>query len=73
MTDEDVGYYEKRARQETRAAEEARSEPAASAHRLLALEYEAHAKSLRERPAMPQLDHGRDPASENAPAEKRES
>jgi hypothetical protein len=55
MSDDDVSYYEERARQEAQAAERAESETAASAHRLLALEYEAHARSLRERPAMPQL------------------
>lgn len=55
MSNDDITYYEQRARQEARAAEEADSETAASAHRLLAIEYEAHAKSLRERSAMPQL------------------
>jgi len=60
MSKEDISYYEDRARQEARAAEQADSETAASAHRLLAIEYEAHAKSLRERSAMPQLNRARD-------------
>ena len=55
MSDEDLRYYEQRARQEARAADEADSKTAASAHRLLAIEYEAHAKMLRDRAAMPQL------------------
>jgi hypothetical protein len=63
MSKEDVSYYEKRARQEARAAARADSDMAASAHRLLALEYEAHAKSLRERSAMPQLNRDRNPSS----------
>jgi hypothetical protein len=48
MSKENIQYYEERARQEAEAAEKAESEAAASAHRLLAIEYEAHAKELRE-------------------------
>ncbi len=58
MSKDDVSYYEERARQEERAANDAQSETAASAHRFLAMEYEAHARSLRDKGAMPQLKPG---------------
>ena len=48
MSNDDIRYYEQRARQEAEAAEKAAEKTAASAHRLLAIEYEAHAKSLRQ-------------------------
>lgn len=47
MSGNDLSYYEKRAREEADAARKAISEVAASAHQLLALEYEAHARDLR--------------------------
>jgi hypothetical protein len=49
MSSDNLRYYEERARQETEAAEKADHPTAASAHRLLAIEYEAHAKALRDR------------------------
>jgi hypothetical protein len=49
--DDDLPFYEERARQEIAAAEAAATPEAASAHRLLAIEYEAHARELRERSA----------------------
>jgi hypothetical protein len=51
MSDENLRYYEERARQEAEAAEKAAGLTAASAHRLLAIEYEAHAKALRDEAA----------------------
>lgn len=48
MTD-NLEYYERRAREEADAAEAAASAEAASAHRLLAIEYEAQARELRSR------------------------
>ncbi|WP_334656878.1 hypothetical protein [Sphingomonas panaciterrae] len=48
---DDLRFYEERARQEKAAAEAATSAEAASAHRLLAIEYEAHARELRDRQA----------------------
>lgn len=48
MSEDDLSYYEMRARQEANAAAAARDRPeVASAHRLLAVEYEAHARELR--------------------------
>lgn len=47
MADDDIEYYERRARQEAEAAESSPKAEAASAHRLLAIEYEAHARELR--------------------------
>lgn len=44
---EDVEYYEQRARQESEAAASAARPGLAAGHRLLALEYAAHAESLR--------------------------
>ena len=56
---DDLRFYEERARQEKAAAEAANSKEAASAHRLLAIEYEAHARELRER--SPLLETNRQP------------
>lgn len=56
MSKADIIYYEDRARQEARAAAEAKGETAASAHRLLAIEYENHAKALRDEAAAPRPD-----------------
>lgn len=50
MTDDNLEYYERRAREETEAATLATSVGAASAHRLLAIEYEAQVRELRARP-----------------------
>jgi hypothetical protein len=47
MTDDNLAYYERRARDEAEAAESSASIEAASAHRLLAIEYEAQARELR--------------------------
>lgn len=47
VTNDNLEYYERRAREEAEAAEKATSAEAASAHRLLAIEYEAHARELR--------------------------
>ncbi|MFQ3897925.1 hypothetical protein [Sphingobium sp. R-7] len=44
---DDLCFYEDRARQERAAAESASKPEAASAHRLLAIEYEAQARELR--------------------------
>lgn len=49
MSREDLEYYERRARDEAAAAASAHSVEAASAHRLLAIEYEAQARELRAR------------------------
>lgn len=49
MSREDLEYYERRARDEAAAAASAHSVEAASAHRLLAIEYEAQAQELRAR------------------------
>ncbi|GAA0439573.1 MULTISPECIES: hypothetical protein [Sphingomonas] len=49
MSKENLEYYERRARDETAAAVSARSIEAASAHRLLAIEYNAQARELRAR------------------------
>jgi hypothetical protein len=50
---ETLEYYERRARDEAAAAASASSAEVASAHRLLAIEYEAQARDLRSR-----LDYG---------------
>ena len=47
MNEENVEYYERRAREEAAAAEAATSTEAASAHRLFAAEYEAKARELK--------------------------
>jgi hypothetical protein len=47
MRDEDLPYYERRAREETEAAEKAENAEASAAHRMLATEYTARAESLR--------------------------
>lgn len=49
MSREDLEYYERRARDEAAAAASAHSVEAASAHRLMAIEYEAQAQKLRAR------------------------
>ncbi|MCF8709226.1 hypothetical protein [Rhizorhapis sp. SPR117] len=55
-SDDDLRFYEERARQEKAAAEAAKSPEAASAHRLLALEYEAHACDLRQQHAARKIE-----------------
>ncbi len=47
MAEDNLQYYERRAREEREAETAATSSEAASAHRLLALEYEAQARELR--------------------------
>nr|WP_242141011.1 hypothetical protein [Sphingomonas sp. TREG-RG-20F-R18-01] len=47
LDNDNLEYYERRARQETEAAESSSSAEAASAHRLLAIEYKAQARELR--------------------------
>jgi hypothetical protein len=47
MTEEDLHYYERRAREETEAAEKAENAEAGAAHRMLATEYAARAEALR--------------------------
>ncbi|WP_454883204.1 hypothetical protein [Sphingomonas oryzagri] len=47
MSEDDLAYYEQRARQETNAAASADHPEAASAHRQLASEYESQARGLR--------------------------
>lgn len=48
MSEDNLEYYERRAREEmTAAGLPERSEAAASAHRLLAIEHEAQARELR--------------------------
>lgn len=49
MSRESLKYYERRARDEAAAAGSASSIEVASAHRLLAIEYEAQARDLRSR------------------------
>lgn len=49
MAENNLEYYERRAREETEAANSGSSTGVASAHRLLAIEYEAHAQELRTR------------------------
>ncbi|MDX3910695.1 MAG: hypothetical protein QHC67_12885 [Sphingobium sp.] len=46
--EDDLRFYEERAGQEKAASEAASTPEAASAHRLLAIQYEAHAHELRE-------------------------
>src|SRR3546814_12218793 len=52
--DDDLRFYEERACQEKAAAEVASTPEIASAHRLLSIEYAAHACELRERLAAKQ-------------------
>lgn len=47
MTEDDLTYYERRAREEAEAAASATSLEAASAHRFLATEYEGQVRDLR--------------------------
>jgi len=47
MNDQNVEYYERRAKEEFAAAAASTTESVASAHRLLAIEYAAEAKELR--------------------------
>ncbi len=54
MTQDDLEYYELRAKQESDAAATCSSIEAASAHRALASEYEAHARELRSGRTRPQ-------------------
>lgn len=49
MTEDDLEYYERRGREEAESAATSTSVEAASAHRLLAIEYEAQARDLRAR------------------------
>lgn len=49
MSQDDREYYERRAQQEAAAAAAATKTEVASAHRLLAIEYAAQARELRER------------------------
>lgn len=55
MSDDNLEYYERRAREEHNAEAVATSAEAASAHRLLALEYEAQARDLRDGQQRPKL------------------
>lgn len=55
MTNDNLEYYERRAREEAAAAEASASTEAASAHRLLAIEYEAQARELRLAHTRPKL------------------
>lgn len=47
MSEDNLAYYEQRARQEANAAASAGHPEAASAHRQLASEYESQARGLR--------------------------
>lgn len=47
MSEDDLRYYERRAREEADAAALSTNASAASVHRLLAIEYSAHARELR--------------------------
>lgn len=49
MTDDNLAYYQRRAQEEAEAAASATSSEAASAHRLLATQYEAEARELASR------------------------
>lgn len=74
MTKENLEFYERRAREEAEAAKAATSREAASAHRFLALEYEARAKDLRskiERNATADKDAQRASPSESSKASPR--
>lgn len=48
MSEDDLAFYERRAREEAQAATHNSSPELASAHRLLALEYQARAAELRD-------------------------
>ena len=54
MIDDNLEYYERCAREEAAAAEASSSTEAASAHRLLAIEYEAQARELRNQSLRPE-------------------
>jgi hypothetical protein len=56
--DESFEYYERRAREEHALAESANSKEAASAHHLLAIEYDAQARELRENAALGRAPEG---------------
>jgi hypothetical protein len=47
MTEDNLEYYERRAREEAKAVAASDNISAASVHRLLATEYEAQARDLR--------------------------
>jgi len=47
MIEENLDYYARRAREESAAAKASACPEAASAHRLLAIEYEAQVRALR--------------------------
>jgi len=47
MPEDDLSYYERRAREESAAADAAVDPTVASARRLLAIQYEAEARELR--------------------------
>jgi hypothetical protein len=49
MTEDNLEYYERRSREEAASATASTGVKAASAHRLLAIEYEAQARELRAR------------------------
>ncbi len=49
MTEPNLDYYERRAREEAALAASSPSTEASSAHRLLAIEYEAQARELRQK------------------------
>ena len=55
MIEDNLEYYERRAREEKAAAESSSSTEAASAHRLLAIEYEAQVRELRNQPLRSKL------------------
>jgi hypothetical protein len=55
MTDDNLDYYERRAHDEAEAADSSASIEAASAHRLLAIEYDAQARELRNQQTRPKL------------------
>lgn len=47
MDETNLEYYERRAREEAELAASSSSAETSSAHRLLAIDYEAHARELR--------------------------
>ncbi len=49
MNEQNLEYYERRAREEAAAAAQSPSAGVASAHRLLAIEYAAQAREVRSR------------------------
>lgn len=49
MNEQNLEYYERRAREEAAAAAQSSSAGVASAHRLLAIEYAAQAREVRSR------------------------